>query len=151
MLTNITSLSLSCLDNNDPNLPPGITVGRVNNTDIFCLGDDTDISLLENNEGVGQVCYNNIPGVHRALSNFNLNDYKKPDIDIDEVKREEVPFTIEDMDKLVPGMWLKCLYDISDATYYQAMFLTTSDLMNPNVEGITTPNTIGILVYAIWI
>jgi len=149
MLTNITSLS--CLDNDgattplqtfnqNPNLPPGITVGRVNNTDIFCLGDDTD----EDVEGAGQVCYSNIPGVHRALSNFNLNDYKKPDID--EVKKEEVPsFTIEDMDKLVPGMWLKCLYDTDDTKLYEAMYLTSdANQMSPNVEGINTPNTIGI-------
>jgi len=42
------------------------------------------------------------------------------------------------MDSLVPGMWLKCLYDINDSTYYEAMFLTTDiDKMNPNVEGIS--------------
>ena len=71
MLTNITS----CLDdgelqsfNQNPNLPPGITVGRLNNTDTFCLGDD-------DGEGAEQVCYHDMPGVHRALSNFNLNDY----------------------------------------------------------------------------
>jgi len=146
MLTNITS----CLDNDggatplqifnqNPNLPPGITVGRVNNTDTFCLGDADDDA-----EGAGQVCYSNIPGVHRALSNFNLNDYTKPFND--EVKKaEEVPFTPEDMDKLVPGMWLKCLYDTDDTKLYEAMYLTSdANQMSPDVEGINTPNTIGI-------
>ena len=77
------------------------------------------------------------------MSNFHLNDYKKPDID--DVEKEEVPFTIEDMDKLVPGMWLKCLYDTDDTKLYEAMYLTSdTDQMSPDVEGINTPNTIGI-------
>lgn len=71
------------------------------------------------------MCYKNLmPGIHRALSNFNLNDYTKPD-NSDELEKDEVPLTPEDTDSLVPGMWLKCLYDINDSTYYEAMFLTT--------------------------
>ena len=125
--------------NQNPNLPPGITVGRLNNNDIFCL----------DNEESGQVCYKDIPGVHRALAAFNLNDYESPNND-KEKKEEVVPLTVDDMDKLVPGMWLKCLYDINDASYYEAMFLTSNaaDQMNPNVDGISimghNTNTIGI-------
>ena len=124
--------------NQNPNLPPGITVGRLNNSDIFCL---------DNGES-RQVCYKDIPGVHRALTAFNLNDYESPNKD--EKKKEVVPLTVEDMDKLVPGMWLKCLYDINDASYYEAMFLTSNaaEQMNPNVDGIIiighNTNTIGI-------
>lgn len=80
-------------------------------------GDTDDIK--------GRMCYKNLmPGIHRALSNFNLNDYTKPD-NSDELEKDEVPLTPEDTDSLVPGMWLKCLYDINDSTYYEAMFLTT--------------------------
>ena len=124
--------------NQNPNLPPGITVGRLNNSDIFCL----------DNEESGQVCHKDIEGVHRALLAFNLNDYESPNND--EKKEEIVPLTVDDIDKLVPGMWLKCLYDINDASYYEAMFLTSNaaDQMHPNVDGISimghNANTIGI-------
>jgi len=84
--------------NQNPNLPPGITVGRLNNSDIFCLDNEHEKS--------GQVCYKDIPGVHRALSAFNLNDYESPNTNKDEKKEEIVPLTVEDMNKLVPGMWL---------------------------------------------
>ena len=126
--------------NINPNLPSNITVGYTqhNNETIFCLdnGGDDDTN--------GRMCYKDtMPGVHRALSNFNLNDYTKPERD----NEAEVPLTLDDMDKLVPGMWLKCLYDINDSTYYEAMFLTTnSDQMGPNVEKITSDgnNLIGV-------
>jgi len=124
--------------NQNPNLPPGITVGRLNNSDVFCLDNEHEKS--------GQVCYKDIPGVHRALSAFNLNNYESPNND---EKKEDVPLTVADIDKLVPGMWLKCLYDLNDASYYEAMFLTSNavDQMNPNV-GISiighNTNTIGI-------
>jgi len=118
--------------NQNPNLPPGITVGRINNSDIFCLDGESR-----------QVCYKDTPGVHRVLSAFNLNNYEKPNNN--EKKEEVVPLTVEDMDKLVPGMWLKCLYDTDDTKLYEAMYLTSdADQMSPNTEGINTPNTIGI-------
>jgi len=108
------------MQNQNLNLPSGISVYD----DTFCLNDNA-------------VCYSNIPGVHRALSNFNLNDYIQPDNN-DEDKAEEVYLTPEDIDKLVPGMWLKCLYDSDDdETLYEAMFLTTdAGLMNPFTERI---------------
>jgi len=52
-----------------------------------------------------------------------------PDIDIDEVEKEEVPFTIEDMDKLVPGMWLKCLYDTDDTKVLTLLILLVLNII----------------------
>jgi len=120
------------MQNQNPNLPLGISVGYINNSDTFCLNDNA-------------VCYSDIPGVHRALSNFNLNDYIQPDNN-DEDKAEEVYLTPKDIDKLVPGMWLKCLYDSDDdKTLYEAMFLTTdAGLMNPFTE--RTPGSYNELI-----
>jgi len=115
------------MQNQNPNLPSGISVYD----DTFCLNDNA-------------VCYKDIPGVHRALSNFNLNDYIKPDND-DEEKSDEVYLTPEYIDKLVPGMWLKCLYDADDTILYEAMYLTSSaDQISPDVEGYNNPSSIGI-------
>jgi len=128
--------------NQNPNLPLGITVGSYNNSDIFCLDSNDD------DDDDKKVCYNNIPGVHRLLSNFDLNDYKQREqkVDGEEEEEEIVLLTLEDLDKLIPGMWLKCLYDINDSTYYEAMFITSdAKQMNPNIaEGINSYNTIGV-------
>jgi len=74
-----------------------------------------------------------------------LNDYIQPDND--EGEKDKVYLTIEDIDKLVPGMWLKCLYDDydDDETLYEAMFLTTdAGLMNPFTE--RTPGSYNELI-----
>ena len=121
--------------NQNPNLPLGITVGSLDNSDIICLDDNND-----DDDDDKKVCYKDIPGVHRLLSNFDLNDYnnnnkKQPN---NKDNEEEVLLTLEDLDKLIPGMWLKCLYDINDSSYYEAMFITSdATQMDPNiVEGI---------------
>ena len=128
--------------NQNPNLPLGITVGSYNNSDIFCLDSNDD-----DDEDNKKVCYNNIPGVHRLLSNFDLNGYKQQQkVDGEEEEEKVILLTLEDRDNLIPGMWLKCLYDINDSTYYEAMFITSdAKQMNPNiVEGIISYNTIGV-------
>ena len=67
--------------NQNPNLPLGITVGSYNNSDIFCLDSNDD-------DEDKKVCYNNIPGVHRLLSNFDLNDYKQREQKVDGEEEE---------------------------------------------------------------
>ena len=70
-LDDVATQTLQEVFNQNPNLPPGITVGRlINNSDIFCL--DNVHQLSDEHEESGQVCYKDIPGVHRALSAFNL-------------------------------------------------------------------------------
>ena len=125
--------------NQNPNLPLGISVGNhTNNESIFCLSDDN--SSLENRHPSilslvpRTTCYKDTPGVHRALSNFILNDYKQPEPNKLDEKKEEDALSLQDIDNLVPGMWLNCLYDINDAIHYEAMFLTAdAEQMRPDV------------------
>jgi len=125
--------------NTNPNLPSNITVGQtINDKNIFCsdkIGSGSSGSSLVDEEGT--VCYEDIPsGLHRALSNFNIDDYKRPIIDTS-LNKEVNPLTLDDIDKLVPGMWLKCLYDTNDddGQHYEAMFVTADiKRVNPLVS-----------------
>ena len=53
-------------------------------------------------------------------------------------KEKDIPLSLEDINNLVPGMWLNCLYD---ENYYDTMFLT-SDItrMSPDIVGSTHQN-----------
>ena len=133
--------------NINQNLPSGVRVGyHHENEPIFCLDADDKTT-----------CYKDMPDVHRILSNFSLSDFNPEESkgtsvawsrtfldDEEEGARTNSVLSLEDMNNLLPGMWLNCRYEDSDEQYYDAMFLT-SDItrMSPDVVDTTKRNPSG--------
>lgn len=132
--------------NINPNLPSDVRVGYHHTDDepIFCLDADDDKTT----------CYKDMPEVHRMLSGFNINDYhpdasrgtnvawsnRKLNDDVVDAEEENITtLSFDDIDNLVPGMWLNCRVDENDDEYYEAMYLTADiSRMSPTIVGTPT-------------